>query len=190
MTTSRCPYCHEFFAPSRYRPDQAICSAPDCQRRRKTEYHRRKIQTDPNYRAQCRDSQQQWREQHPDYMRAYRQSAMRRTATQSSVSAADLHELLDRVKNNLVLDLKTCHAKIFVITTDVQLKNTLALAQLIVIEHLPSDPPITHRVKNIRLGNGCDSSYKREWPSRKRLLVALIRRCAGASGSWLCFLSS
>jgi hypothetical protein len=73
-------------------------------------------------------------------MRDYRQSAARRTTAPLSKSALDLHELLDRVKNNLVLDLKTYSAKVFVITTDAQVKNTLVVAQLIFIEHLSSDP--------------------------------------------------
>ena len=65
-----CPYCREPFVPSRYRPDQRVCSQPACRRRR--EYHRRKQQTDPLYRQVCLDSQQKWRARHPEYQKSYR----------------------------------------------------------------------------------------------------------------------
>ena len=66
MPLPRCPYCRETFERSHYHPDQAVCSARDCQRLRRAAYHRAKVHNDPSYRAQCRDSQKQWREQHPD----------------------------------------------------------------------------------------------------------------------------
>jgi hypothetical protein len=47
MFSRLCPYCHKLFAPSRYHRDQAVCSIPECQRRRQAEYRRRNIQTDP-----------------------------------------------------------------------------------------------------------------------------------------------
>jgi hypothetical protein len=34
-----CRYCQQSFQPSKYRPDQSVCSQTDCQRRR-NEYHR------------------------------------------------------------------------------------------------------------------------------------------------------
>jgi hypothetical protein len=67
-----CPFCKESFTRSRFHPDQIVCSGPDCQRQRRAAYHRQKLQADPSYRDQCRDSQQQWREQQPEYMRTYR----------------------------------------------------------------------------------------------------------------------
>jgi hypothetical protein len=121
------PYCHESFTPSRYRPDQVICSDPLCQGRRRAEYHRKKLQDDALYRAQCRDSQQQWREAHQDYMRTYRQSRRQRL-----VASADLRSLLTQVKNNVALDLKSCPARVFLVA-DSNVKKILALAQLIII---------------------------------------------------------
>ncbi len=68
-----CPYCGSRFLPSRYHPQQRVCSEADCQRRRHRDYRRRKLKSDPEYLQTCRDSQQQWRQEHPDYPRQYRQ---------------------------------------------------------------------------------------------------------------------
>ena len=61
-----CRYCQQSFTPSRFRPDQAICGQPDCQRRRRSDYHRAKIKPNPEYAEVVRDSQRKWREAHPD----------------------------------------------------------------------------------------------------------------------------
>ena len=37
-----CPYCSKQFLPSLVRRAQRVCSSPDCQRLRQTDYHRRK----------------------------------------------------------------------------------------------------------------------------------------------------
>lgn len=68
-----CRFCQQFFEPSKFRPDQGICSHPDCQRRRRNDYHRRKIETDAEYAEGVRDSRRKWRESHPDYQKTYRQ---------------------------------------------------------------------------------------------------------------------
>lgn len=43
-----CPYCQQAFQPSLRRPDQAVCSRPECQARRHSDYRRHKRQTDPS----------------------------------------------------------------------------------------------------------------------------------------------
>ena len=62
-----CRYCQRSFQPSKFQPAQTACSDPDCQRRRRNDYHRRKVATDPVYRQVCQESAQQWRAEHPDY---------------------------------------------------------------------------------------------------------------------------
>jgi hypothetical protein len=62
-----CRYCQNSFPPSKFQPAQAACGDPEYQRRRRNDYHRRKIATDPIYRQVCLDSVQQWRAEHPDY---------------------------------------------------------------------------------------------------------------------------
>ena len=62
-----CRFCQRSFQPSKFQPAQTACSDPACQRRRRNDYHRRKVATDPVYRQGCRDSAQQWRAEHPGY---------------------------------------------------------------------------------------------------------------------------
>ena len=45
-----CRYCQSSFQPSKFQPAQAVCSDPGCQRRRRNDYHRRKVATDAVYR--------------------------------------------------------------------------------------------------------------------------------------------
>jgi len=49
--------------------DQLVCSRSDCQRRRRRDYHRRKIETDPVYAQVVRDNRRKWRQAHPDYQK-------------------------------------------------------------------------------------------------------------------------
>jgi len=42
-----------------------VCSQPECQRRRRADYHRKKLATDSEYREVVRDSQKQWWGEHP-----------------------------------------------------------------------------------------------------------------------------
>ena len=67
----RCPYCQCSFLPSVYRPQQVVCSQAECQRQRRSDYHRQKLRTDPEYGQVARDSQRKWRQAHPDYLRQY-----------------------------------------------------------------------------------------------------------------------
>ena len=62
-----CRYCQRSFQPSKFQPAQAACSDSVCQRRRRSDYHRRKVAADPVYRQGCLESAQQWRAEHPGY---------------------------------------------------------------------------------------------------------------------------
>lgn len=67
-----CPYCGAEFEPSVYHREQRVCSLVECQRQRRAEYHRRKFDEDSDYRETCRNSQRNWRRQHPNYLKLYR----------------------------------------------------------------------------------------------------------------------
>ena len=72
MTEIRCcPYCQRSFPPSPYRIQQRVCSQAECQRHRRADYHRLKIQTDPVYAQVVQDSRKQWRDEHADYQKTY-----------------------------------------------------------------------------------------------------------------------
>ena len=51
-----------------------MCSRPECQARRRSDYRRRKRQTDAEYAEVVRDSRRKWREAHPDYQKNYWQN--------------------------------------------------------------------------------------------------------------------
>jgi hypothetical protein len=50
-----------------------VCGRPECQRRRRSDYHRKKLATDPEYFQVVRDSQKQWWDEHPGYQKQHRQ---------------------------------------------------------------------------------------------------------------------
>ncbi len=70
--TRRCACCGKPFEPRPQVPDQAFCSSPDCQRARKRQWQRAKLQSDPDYRINQRAAQQAWAQRNPDYWRSYR----------------------------------------------------------------------------------------------------------------------
>jgi len=110
-----------------------------CQRRRRAAYHRQKLHDDPAYRAQCHDSQQQWREEHPEYMHDYRRVHGRSKAKPPLACSEVLVRLLERVKNNVAVDLTSCRARVWLVSSDEQVKNILAGAKLIVVQGLADD---------------------------------------------------
>ena len=69
--SDRCRQCQQLFNPSRFHPEQIVCGRSECQRRRRRDYHRRKIECDPEYAQVVRDSRRKWREAHPDYQKNY-----------------------------------------------------------------------------------------------------------------------
>ena len=68
----RCACCGNSFEPRPQVPDQAYCSSPDCQRARKRQWQRAKLQSDSDYRINQRAAQQAWSQRNPDYWRNYR----------------------------------------------------------------------------------------------------------------------
>ena len=68
----QCKHCHKKFIPRPQNPNQQYCSESPCQKARKREWQKQKLQSDPAYRDNQRDAQQRWREKHPDYWREYR----------------------------------------------------------------------------------------------------------------------
>lgn len=69
-----CACCGEPFEARPQVPDQAYCSAPECQRARKRQWQRTKLQSDPDYRINQRAAQQAWAQRNPGYWRDYREA--------------------------------------------------------------------------------------------------------------------
>lgn len=112
-----CPYCQQAFQPSPRRPDQVVCSQPDCQARRRNEYRLRKRQTDPVYAEVVRDSRRKWRDAHPDYQKKYWQNhadAAARNRLQQR-QRDQKRRVSQLVKNTLVVDLKRSAAEVWLV---------------------------------------------------------------------------
>jgi hypothetical protein len=150
MGERRCRYCQQVFQPSKFQRLQAVCSGAECQRKRRTEYHRNKISSDPEYREVCRDSPRKWRSRNPDYWKQYRQ---RNPATvernrQHQQTRDRKQRLCNLANNTSALDLKHSAAEVWLIgpgAADLA-NNNSAPAQVWVIEALaprrvPLPPP-------------------------------------------------
>jgi hypothetical protein len=138
LEEKRCRYCSLKFRPSRYHPDQAVCSSADCQRRRRTDYHRKKLIKDPAYREQCLDSQKKWRERNPHYMKRYwaKRGAQARLEAKRYPLTSELHQLLKLLKNNVAVDLRSLDASIWFVGPNGLLseKNNVASAKIIIVQ--------------------------------------------------------
>ena len=136
----RCPYCNSSFLTSAYRPQQIVCSKPECQRRRRADYHRRKLEADPEYRQIAHDSQKKWREAHPDYLPHYRTQhpeAVERNRERQQ--RRDQKRRIRRLeKNNLALDLKRSAAEVWMVGPRAAHleKNNLVSTQVFIFEQL------------------------------------------------------
>jgi hypothetical protein len=139
----RCPYCQSSFLPSTYRPQQVVCSQPECQRRRRADYHRKKLATDPEYRQVVRDSQKQWWDEHPHYQKQRRQENPKLVeSNRKRQRQRDQRRRLQHlVRNNVALDLKHSASEVWLLGPKLHDldKNNLALAQVLI---LPSVGPL------------------------------------------------
>ena len=138
-----CPYCKQEFTPDRFHPDQVVCSFLPCQRRRRNEYHRRKIAADPAYRELCENSRTYWKEKNPDYLKQYRaKSKCENTGANKNESALEeVVRLLRHVrnasaKNNSALTVTRCFVEVlWVAAADASAaKNNIAKAKVIVFQ--------------------------------------------------------
>ena len=135
-----CRFCQQSFESSKFRPDQSVCFQPECRRRRRAEYHRRRIAADAEYAQSVCDSRRKWREEHRDYQKTYRQShpaaVERNRQLQQRRDSKRRVQLL--VKNNLALDLKRCPAEVWLLTPpgDHLVKNNLASGSMLIFQSL------------------------------------------------------
>lgn len=156
IPTCRCPYCKRTFQPSPYRPQQRICSQPECQRRRRSDYHRQKIRTDPLYAQVVRDSRRQWQAEHADYQKTYWQ-----THSEAAECNRERQRQRDRqrrltnlVKNNVALDLKRSAAEVWLVGPEMAdlVKNNVAFSEVLVFQRVAS--ALSESCKEQRSGPG------------------------------------
>jgi hypothetical protein len=121
MRETVCAYCKKKFRPFHRHPDQRACSSAECQRRRRAEYHRKKLATDSVYREQCRDSRKKWRDINSDHIKSYMKGYRARRRGQRSSHADrsrllnELRRLHDLVKNRVALELRSFGANILLV---------------------------------------------------------------------------
>jgi hypothetical protein len=72
MEPIRCAHCQQFIVPNPHIKNQHYCNSAACQRARKTLWQKQKLKTDSDYKANQKDCQKQWRENHPGYWRNWR----------------------------------------------------------------------------------------------------------------------
>jgi len=68
----KCKNCSRIFKPNPRVKNQQFCSRKECQRARKTAWHRNKMATDSDYRENQKDSHRTWLKNNPNYFRQYR----------------------------------------------------------------------------------------------------------------------
>jgi hypothetical protein len=142
-----CPFCSNSFKPSRYHPNQRICTSDDCQRRRRRDYHKTKLANDPVYKEQCRDSQKNWRSKNHLYMKHYRAkpAAAHKRCTVKSSLLAELSRLRSLVKKAMATEVRRCDADVWLVSRagSESVKNILASTQIVVFANVisPSSPP-------------------------------------------------
>jgi hypothetical protein len=135
-----------------------VCSQPECQRRRRADYHRQKLAMDPEYRQVVRESQKQWWDDHPQYQKHRRQANPKlvennRERQRQRDKARRLQHL---VRNNLALDLKHSASEVWLLGSKLSAldRNNLASAQVLILPSL-SFPPAEgiHLDKNIPMAS-------------------------------------
>lgn len=147
MPTVRCRYCQQSFQPQRFHPNQAVCTQPECQQRRRRDYQRQKRATDADYRQTCRDSQKKWRDSHPGYQKNYWQTHEQAAARnrQQQQERDRKRQAVNLVKNNLALDLKHSSAGVWLVGPGVSdlVKNTLASSHIVIFQALADQRGVT-----------------------------------------------
>jgi hypothetical protein len=146
----RCLYCRRSFLPSPRRPQQRVCSGPDCQRQRRADSRRQKLATDPEYDQVVRDSRKKWWDEHPDYQKERRKAKPEVVErNRQRQHARDQKRCLARlVRNNLVLDLKHSASAAWLLGPQVPqvqrlVRNNLVPAQVFILPSiglLPAEP--------------------------------------------------
>ena len=74
MQRLRCAHCNDLFTPVPQVPKQTYCSKPKCQKERRKQWQKNRLQSDPDYRDNQSRAQRTWTEKNTDYWRKLRQT--------------------------------------------------------------------------------------------------------------------
>ena len=67
MSKLRCVNCNSLFTPAPQVPNQTFCSSPACQKERRKQWHKSRMQSDKDYRENRSDAQKSGAAKNPDY---------------------------------------------------------------------------------------------------------------------------
>jgi hypothetical protein len=74
MEEKRCSHCGCRLDVNPRVKNQGYCGKKECQRARKRSWQKKKMATDPDYRANQQECNKAWRGKNPDYWRNYRKN--------------------------------------------------------------------------------------------------------------------
>lgn len=131
-----CPFCRTEFRPSKYHPGQNVCSARECQQKRRAAFHRTKLVEDPAYAEACRDSRKKWRDKSKHQLAEYRKSRRLHLArTAQDRLGRQRKELLDLIDRCSAFNLRNCTAQVWLICAGnkTQVEKILATDNLLIL---------------------------------------------------------
>ena len=105
MSLKNCACCGELFVTRPQVPNHAFCSKHACQRERRQQWQRKKLQDDHHYRENLQDAQRAWRTRNPDYSRNYR--AANPQYTQKNREQQRIRCCPEREQNVAKIDMST-----------------------------------------------------------------------------------
>ena len=119
---------------------RASVASPSVGSAAKPTTHQHKRLHDPAYAQTCQNSPENWRREHPDYNRQYRQThpqAVERNR-EGERQRYRYRQLANLAKNNLAFELKRCAAEVWLLAPagTVLAKNHLALSQVFIVQPL------------------------------------------------------
>jgi hypothetical protein len=134
----QCCYCQNLFTTSIYHPFQQVCFSAECQRTWRREDHRKRYQDDPEYRQECHESAQKWREANSGYQRKYRQTHPDYVEhnREDQRRRDDKRRLENLVKNNLAIEVKSHQMRVWLVGPDFEplVKNNLAISEMVIFQ--------------------------------------------------------
>ena len=141
-----CRFCKRPFEPSRFHPEQTVCSDKPCQQQRCSQSRKQKLVRDAEYRQVCRDSARKWRAHHAGYWKQYRAAhpeSIERNRTQQQ-QRDQRRRLANLANNHSALDLKSSVAGVWWLGPDGAdlANNNLASAQVFILQGPMHKQPI------------------------------------------------
>ena len=73
MQQGRCENCRDLFTRRSQNKNQCFCSKEKCQQSRRSQWHRRQKEIDPDYRKGQKESHATWLKANPEYWKGYRE---------------------------------------------------------------------------------------------------------------------